>query len=91
MPKELMNKGGPRVTVDPDLDDIPVGDALSPTGVITESVRLWRLPADTEGIRRGGPSRHPRAWWPPTGMSYPQEGRDRVDIRTKRNGAPVGG
>src|SRR5271155_2982087 len=34
MPKELLIKGGHVVTVDPDLDDLPVGDVLVTDGVI---------------------------------------------------------
>ena len=34
MPKELLIKGGHVVTVDPDLDDLPVGDVLVTNGVI---------------------------------------------------------
>jgi 5-methylthioadenosine/S-adenosylhomocysteine deaminase len=35
MPKELLIKGGHVETVDPDLDDLPVGDVLVTDGVIT--------------------------------------------------------
>ena len=45
MPKELLIKGGHVVTVDPDLDDLPVGDVLVTDGVIT-AVGPSLTPAD---------------------------------------------